>query len=100
MNVEVSISVGTLLVAAGIVAVAGALAPIGSALLTIFVSFFSVAVLSPVATAMERRLGWSRALCSTVLVLGIAARRRPVGARAGDGRRGQRVQPRPAADRG
>jgi predicted PurR-regulated permease PerM len=37
----------------------------------IFVSVLSVAVLSPVATAMERRLGWSRALCSTVLVLGI-----------------------------
>jgi predicted PurR-regulated permease PerM len=67
----VSISVRTLLVAAGIVAVAGALASIGSALLIIFVSFFSVAVLSPVATAMERRLRWSRALCATVLVLGI-----------------------------
>ena len=37
----------------------------------IFVSIFSVAVLSPVVTAMERRLGWSRGLCSTVLVLGI-----------------------------
>jgi predicted PurR-regulated permease PerM len=67
----VSISVRTLLVAAGIVAVAGALASIGSALLIIFVSAFSVAVLSPVATAMERRLHWSRALCATVLVLGI-----------------------------
>ena len=71
MNVEVSISVRTLLVAAGIVAVAGALASIGSALLMILVSVLGVAVLSPVATAMERRLGWSRALCSTVLVLGI-----------------------------
>ncbi len=71
MNVEVSISVRTLLVAAGIVAVAGALASIGSALLIILVSVLSVAVLSPVASAMERRLGWSRALCSTVLVLGI-----------------------------
>jgi predicted PurR-regulated permease PerM len=70
-DVVVSISVRTLLLAAGIVAVAGALASIGSALLIIFVSFFSVAVLSPVATAMERRLRWSRALCSTVLVLGI-----------------------------
>jgi predicted PurR-regulated permease PerM len=70
-DVVVSISVRTLLLAAGIVALAGALASIGSALLIIFVSFFSVAVLSPVATAMERRLGWSRALCSTVLVLGI-----------------------------
>jgi predicted PurR-regulated permease PerM len=70
-DVVVSISIRTLLVAAGIVAVAGALASIGSALLIIFVSFFSVAVLSPVATAMERRLHWTRALCATVLVLGI-----------------------------
>jgi len=71
MNVEVSISVRTLLVAAGIVAVAGALASIGSALLMILVAVLGVAVLSPVATAMERRLGWSRGLCATVLVLGI-----------------------------
>ena len=70
-DVVVSISIRTLLLAAGIVALAGALASIGSALLIIFVSFFSVAVLSPVATAMERRLRWSRALCATVLVLGI-----------------------------
>jgi predicted PurR-regulated permease PerM len=70
-DVVVSISVRTLLVAAGIVAVAGALASIGSALLMILVSVLGVAVLSPVATAMERRLGWSRALCATVLVLGI-----------------------------
>ena len=70
-DVVVSISVRTLLVAAGIVAVAGALASIGSVLLIILVSVFSVAVLSPVATAMERRLGWSRALCATLLVLGI-----------------------------
>jgi predicted PurR-regulated permease PerM len=71
-DVVVSISVRTLIVAAGIVAVAGALASIGSALLIILVSVFSVAVLSPVATAMERRLRWSRALCATLLVLGIA----------------------------
>ena len=70
-DVVVSISIRTLLLAAGGVAVAWALASIGNALLIILVSVFSVAVLSPVATAMERRLGWSRALCSTVLVLGI-----------------------------
>jgi predicted PurR-regulated permease PerM len=70
-DVVVSISVRTLLVAAAIVAVAGALASIGSVLLIILVSVFSVAVLSPVATAMERRLRWSRALCATLLVLGI-----------------------------
>ncbi|MGZ8651997.1 MAG: hypothetical protein ACXWX5_07455, partial [Actinomycetota bacterium] len=66
-----SISIRTLLLAAAGVAVALALASIGSVLLMILVSVFSVAVLSPVATAMERRLRWSRALCSTVLVLGI-----------------------------
>src|SRR4029450_2257039 len=71
MNVEESISVRTLLVAAGIVAVAGALASIGSALLMIFGAGLGVAALSPVPTAMERRLRWSRALSSTVLVLGI-----------------------------
>jgi predicted PurR-regulated permease PerM len=70
-DVVVSLSIRTLLLAAGGVAVAWALASIGSALLMILVSVFSVAVLSPVATAMERRLRWSRALCSTVLVLGI-----------------------------
>ena len=70
-DVVVSISIRTLLLAAGGVALAWALASIGSALLMILVSVFSVAVLSPVATAMQRRLRWSRALCSTVLVLGI-----------------------------
>ena len=70
-DVVVSISIRTLLLAAGGVALAWALASIGSALLMILVSVFSVAVLSPVATAMQRRLRWSRALCSTMLVLGI-----------------------------
>jgi predicted PurR-regulated permease PerM len=70
-DVLVSISIRTLLLAACGVALAWALASIGSALLMILVSVFSVAVLSPVATAMQRRLPWSRALCSTVLVLGI-----------------------------
>ena len=70
-DVVVSISIRTLLLVAGGVALASALVSIGSALLMILVSVFSVAVLSPVATAMERRLRWSRALCSTVLVLGI-----------------------------
>ena len=35
----------------------------------IFVSLFSVAVLSPVVSVMERRLRWSRRLCAVVLVL-------------------------------
>ena len=70
-EVDVSISIRTILLVAGAVAIAWALASIGNVLLVIFVSIFSVAVLSPVVTAMERRLGWSRGRCSTVLVLGI-----------------------------
>jgi predicted PurR-regulated permease PerM len=70
-DLVVSISIRTMLLVASAVAVGWALASIGSVLLMIFVSIFSVAVLSPVATAMERRLHWSRALCSTVLVVGI-----------------------------
>jgi predicted PurR-regulated permease PerM len=70
-DVVVSISIRTMLLVAAAVAVGWALASIGSVLLMIFVSIFSVAVLSPVATAMERRLHWSRGLCSTVLVAAI-----------------------------
>jgi predicted PurR-regulated permease PerM len=70
-EVEVSISIRTMLLVAGAVASAWAVASIADVLLVIFVSIFSVAVLSPVVAAMERRLRWSRALCSTVLVLGI-----------------------------
>jgi predicted PurR-regulated permease PerM len=70
-EVEVSISIRTILIVAAVVAVAFALASIGKVLLLIFVSIFSVAVLSPVVVAMERRLRWGRALCATVLVLGI-----------------------------
>lgn len=70
-DVEVSISVRTILLVSGTVAVAWALASIASVLLVIFVSVFSVAVLSPVVDVMERRLGWSRRLSATALVLGI-----------------------------
>ena len=49
---------------------AWALASIGNVLLLIFVAVFNVAVLSPVVSVMERRLGWSRGLCATVLVVG------------------------------
>jgi predicted PurR-regulated permease PerM len=70
-EVEASISIRTILLIAAVVAVAWALASIANVLLVIFVSVFSVAVLSPVVAVMERRLGWSRGLCSTVLVLGI-----------------------------
>jgi predicted PurR-regulated permease PerM len=70
-RVDVSISIRTILLVAGAVAIAWSLASIANVLLAIFVSVFSVAVLSPVVTAMERRLGWRRGLCSTVLVVGI-----------------------------
>ena len=70
-EVNVSLSLRTMLLVAGLAAVAWALASISNVLLVIFVSLFSVAVLSPVVTAMERRLGWSRGRCSTVLVLAI-----------------------------
>jgi len=70
-ELSVSISIRTILLVAVVVAAAAALASIKSVLLLLFVSVFSVAVLSPVATAMERRLAWSRRVCSMVLVVGI-----------------------------
>jgi predicted PurR-regulated permease PerM len=70
-ELEVSLSIRTILLVAGVVAIAWAMASIASVLLVLFVAVFSIAVLSPVATAMERRLGWSRALCSAALVLTI-----------------------------
>jgi predicted PurR-regulated permease PerM len=70
-GVEVSISIPTILLVAGAVAIAWALASIANVLLMILVSVFSAAVLVPVVTAMERRLRWSRRLCSVVLVLTI-----------------------------
>jgi predicted PurR-regulated permease PerM len=68
---EVSVSARTILLVAVAVAIAWALASIANVLLLVFVSIFSVAVLSPIVTVMERRLRWSRKWCSTVLVLGI-----------------------------
>jgi predicted PurR-regulated permease PerM len=70
-ELNVSLSLRTILLVAGLAAVAWALASIANVLLVIFVSLFGVAVLSPVVSAMERRLGWSRGLCATVLVLAI-----------------------------
>ncbi|HEY6638435.1 MAG TPA: hypothetical protein VIZ61_12200, partial [Solirubrobacterales bacterium] len=70
-EVEVSISIRTIITISAIVAIAFALGSIGDVLLLIFVSAFSVAVLSPVVDLMERRLPWGRGLCATVLVLGI-----------------------------
>jgi predicted PurR-regulated permease PerM len=71
-EVGVRISIRTILLVAATVIVIAALASIKSVLLVIFVAVFSVAVLSPPATAMERRFGWSRRVCSMVLVLAIA----------------------------
>jgi predicted PurR-regulated permease PerM len=70
-GVEVSISIQTILLVAATVAVAWALASIANVLLVIFVSILSAAVLVPVVSVMERRLHWSRRLCSIVLVLAI-----------------------------
>jgi predicted PurR-regulated permease PerM len=68
---EVSISFRTILLVAATVAVVAALVSIRSVVLLIFVSVFSVAVLSPVATWLERRFGWSRRLASMVLVVAL-----------------------------
>jgi predicted PurR-regulated permease PerM len=70
-DVSVVISARTVLLVAAVVAVGAALASIRSVLLVLFVSVFSVAVLSPVVTAMERRLRWSRRLSSLLIVLAI-----------------------------
>ena len=70
-KVEVSISIRTILLIAAAVALAWAVVSVAHVLLVIFVSIFSVAVLSPVVSAMERRLGWSRGACASLLVLAI-----------------------------
>ena len=70
-ELAVFISIRSILLVGVAVAIAWALASIGNVLLLIFVSIFSVAVLSPVVEFMQSRLPWSRSLCSTVLVLGI-----------------------------
>ena len=70
-KVDVSVSVRTILLVTVAALIVWALASIANVLLVILVSVFSVAVLSPVVTAMERRFGWSRGLCSTLLVLAI-----------------------------
>jgi predicted PurR-regulated permease PerM len=72
-EIGVSISIRTILSVAIVIAVGASIASIRSVLLVIFVSGFGVAVLSPLATGMERRLGWSRRVCSTLLLLAIMA---------------------------
>jgi predicted PurR-regulated permease PerM len=70
-ELAVFISIRTILLVGAAVAVGWALASVGHVLLLIFVALFSIAVLAPVVDAMDRRLPWSRGVCSTVLVLGI-----------------------------
>ncbi len=69
-KVEISISVQTILLVAGVVVLAWALASIAKVILMVFVSVFSVAVLLPVVSFLERRFHWSRGLSSTMLVVG------------------------------
>lgn len=76
-RVEVSVSIRTILVVAAAVALGWALSSITGVLLVIFVSLFSVAVLSPVVTAMQQRSGRSRGLCATVLVLALVIASEP-----------------------
>jgi predicted PurR-regulated permease PerM len=68
-GVEISISISTILLVGAAVAIAWALASIADVLLVLLVSIFSVAVLLPVVSAMERRLHWGRRPCAIVLVL-------------------------------
>ena len=70
-GVEISVSIPTILLVAVAVGIAWALASIANVLLVILVSIFGAAVLMPVVSEMERRLRWSRRLCSIVLVLAI-----------------------------
>jgi predicted PurR-regulated permease PerM len=70
-EVEISVSLRTIVLIAAAVATAWALASISGVLLTIFVAVFNVAVLLPIVNAMEQRFGWSRGLCTTVLTLAI-----------------------------
>jgi predicted PurR-regulated permease PerM len=70
-TLEVSISIRTMLLVAGAVALAWAAASIANVLLVLFVALFGVAVLSPVVTLIERRSRFSRGACSLLLVLGI-----------------------------
>jgi predicted PurR-regulated permease PerM len=72
-ELAVFISIRTILLVGAAVAVAWALASIGDVLLLVFLAAFNAAVLAPVVDAMDRRLPWSRAMCSTLLVLGLAA---------------------------
>jgi predicted PurR-regulated permease PerM len=70
-EINVSISIRTILLITAVITVAWALASIANVLLVILVSLFNVAVLSPVVSAMQRRLGWGRGWCAALLMLAI-----------------------------
>jgi predicted PurR-regulated permease PerM len=70
-EVEISISIRTILLVAAAVGIAWALVSIADVLLVILVSGFSVACLLPVVEAMQRA-GLSRRLSSALIVLAIA----------------------------
>jgi predicted PurR-regulated permease PerM len=70
-ELTVFISIRSIALVGAAVALAWALASVGDVLLLIFVSIFSVAVLAPVVDLVDRRLPWSRAVSSSMLVLGI-----------------------------
>ncbi len=69
-QVELSISVRTILLVLAAVALAWAVTSLADVLLVILGSMFSVAVLLPVVDAMERS-GWRRGPAVAVLVLGL-----------------------------
>ena len=71
-EVGISISLRTIVKVAAAVAVAWAAASVADVLLVILVSVFSIAVLSPVVSAMERS-GWRRGPAATALVLATVA---------------------------
>jgi predicted PurR-regulated permease PerM len=70
-ELTVFISIRSIALVGAAVALAWALTSVSHVLLLILVSIFSVAVLAPVVDLMERRLPWSRAVCSSLLVIGI-----------------------------
>lgn len=67
--VHITVSFRTLAFVLAVVALAGALLSIGSALLLLFVALFLSLVLDPLVCAFERRLHASRAVAATVVVL-------------------------------
>ena len=71
-ELAVFISIRSILFVGAAVAVGWALKSVGHVVLLVFLAAFNAAVLAPVVDAMDRRLPWSRGMCSTVLVLGLS----------------------------